>query len=108
MASQSLRFSRPHLYSQRRGGLVCGHRERPMLRVFGTKQNPGQRFWRCANYEKHEACDFFHWVDSDPEKAKLRKKVTNLKIMVKTAERMKNVVVVFALVGWVGVMFLRM
>ncbi|MED6112630.1 hypothetical protein PIB30_063307 [Stylosanthes scabra] len=105
MASQNSRSSRPHSSSQRRGGLVCGHGERSALRVSRTKQNLGRRFWGYAYYEFHQACDFFQWVDSDlgpddPEKVKLRKKVASLKIMVKRAERMKNVAVVFALVGW--------
>ncbi|MED6167800.1 hypothetical protein PIB30_006080 [Stylosanthes scabra] len=111
MASSSSRYSRPHSTSQTSGGgVVCHHGVRPVLRVARTKENHGRRFWGCAHYA--EPCEFFVWADSgleqeeENEKVKLRRKVAKLKIRVKRAERMKNVAVLFALVGWVGVMLL--
>ncbi|KAL4365585.1 hypothetical protein AHAS_Ahas07G0120800 [Arachis hypogaea] len=31
--------------------MVCGHRERPILRTSTTKDNPNRRFWGCVYYE---------------------------------------------------------
>ncbi|MED6204168.1 hypothetical protein PIB30_006584 [Stylosanthes scabra] len=89
-------------------GVVCHHGVRPVLRVARTKENHGRQFWGCAHYALQEPCEFFVWADSgleqeeENEKLKLRRKVANLKMRVKRAERMKNVAVLFALVGWVG------
>ncbi|MED6115359.1 hypothetical protein PIB30_089698 [Stylosanthes scabra] len=84
MASQSLRGSRSSRStgSAQRRGLLCSHRVPPVLRVSGTKENPGRRFWDYVYYE--EDCDFLCWADKeqlgeDPEKEKLRKKVISLK-----------------------------
>ncbi|MED6140416.1 hypothetical protein PIB30_092997 [Stylosanthes scabra] len=59
-----------------------------MLKVSRTKENPGRRFWGCANYQVKEGCNYFVWADSiyeeeDAEKVKLRKKVGSLKLKVK-------------------------
>ncbi|MED6187607.1 hypothetical protein PIB30_078029 [Stylosanthes scabra] len=85
----------------------CGHGERPVLRVYGTKENPGRRFWGFVYYEVKDECNFFRWVDpelehGDHEVGKLRKKVGSLKMKVKAAELKMKVAVVGALVGWVG------
>ncbi|MED6175653.1 hypothetical protein PIB30_080416 [Stylosanthes scabra] len=50
MASQNSgcsRSSRRNSSAQRRM-LVCDHGQPPVLRVSGTKENPGRRFWRCV------------------------------------------------------------
>ncbi|MED6223412.1 hypothetical protein PIB30_073733 [Stylosanthes scabra] len=52
MASESSRGSRASrsIGSTHRTMLLCHHGERPVLRVSGTKENPGRRFWGCVCY----------------------------------------------------------
>ncbi|MED6113588.1 hypothetical protein PIB30_072345 [Stylosanthes scabra] len=91
--------------SAQTGWLICSHGLPPVLRVSGTKENPGRRFWGCAYYGVHEHCDFFCWVDKvqiedDAAKAKLRKKVLLLKTEVRACRWRLKVVAVVGLVGW--------
>ncbi|MED6155888.1 hypothetical protein PIB30_009665 [Stylosanthes scabra] len=76
MESQRSRSSRSTTSTHRRV-VVYNHGERAVLRVSGTKENPGRRFWGCVYYEVPE---------EDAEKVRLRKKVLCLKSKVKVAE----------------------
>ncbi|MED6220501.1 hypothetical protein PIB30_045415 [Stylosanthes scabra] len=82
MASESSRGSRSSWRKAcgRSSTLLCSHGERPLLRVYGMKENPGRRFWGCAYYEEQEQ------VEEDPENAKLRKKVLFLKTELRACE----------------------
>ncbi|MED6127024.1 hypothetical protein PIB30_084111 [Stylosanthes scabra] len=102
MASHSSNSRASHCShpSSERNTLLCKHGIKPVLRVSRTKENPGRRFWDCANYQVKEGCNFFVWADSvyeeeDAKKVKLRKKVGSLKLKVKEAEmKMKAAAVV--------------
>ncbi|MED6211160.1 hypothetical protein PIB30_070994 [Stylosanthes scabra] len=90
MSSGGLRSSRSTRSAQRRG-LLWSHGLRHALRVAGTKENPGRRFWGCVYYEVQEHCDFFCWADKeqledDAENVKLRKKVLSLKTKVRACK----------------------
>ncbi|RYQ95562.1 hypothetical protein Ahy_B08g090903 [Arachis hypogaea] len=106
MTSESSRSAQSRGSAQKRG-ILCGHRERPVLRVFGTKENSGRRFWGCVYYEVNDQCQFFCWTDpesesEDPHVARLKRKVVALKADVKASEWKLKVAVVFGMVGWVG------
>ncbi|RYQ91967.1 hypothetical protein Ahy_B09g098044 isoform A [Arachis hypogaea] len=106
MASETSRSSRSSEFGQKRG-ILCGHRERPVLRVSRTKENPGCRFWDCVYYEVNDECQFFRWADpeagsEDPYIARLKRKVVALKADVKASEWKLKVAAVFCLVGWVS------
>ncbi|XP_015934633.1 uncharacterized protein LOC107460760 [Arachis duranensis] len=106
MASESSRSSRSRGSGQKRG-VLCGHGERPVLRVSGTKENPGRRFWGCVYYEVNEECQFFRWADpeagsEDPHVTRLKRKVVALKADVKASEWKLKVAAMLCLVGWVG------
>ncbi|MED6114406.1 hypothetical protein PIB30_079940 [Stylosanthes scabra] len=63
--------------------MLCSHGERPILRVFLTKDNPERRLWGCAYYD---------WADtsSEPvvsELAKLKRKAVLLNFRSIVAER---------------------
>ncbi|RYR67900.1 hypothetical protein Ahy_A03g014357 [Arachis hypogaea] len=110
MASESSRSSRTRGSGQKRG-LLCEHGERPVLRVSGMKENPGQRFWGYVYYEVKDECQFFRWADpeaetEDPQVARLKRKVVALKANVKASEWKLMVAVVLGMVGWVGCLFL--
>ncbi|MED6196735.1 hypothetical protein PIB30_050090 [Stylosanthes scabra] len=98
MASQSSHGSRSSWSnaSGRRRTLLCSHGERLVLRVSGTKENLGRRFWGCVHYDEQEK------VEEDPEKAKLRKEVIFLKIEPRHCEWRLKIAVFVALVGWIG------
>ncbi|MED6213103.1 hypothetical protein PIB30_089985 [Stylosanthes scabra] len=53
MASRSSnsRASRCSHPSSESNTLLCEHGIKPVLRVSHTKENPGRRFWGCANYQ---------------------------------------------------------
>ncbi|MED6133637.1 hypothetical protein PIB30_030032 [Stylosanthes scabra] len=98
--------------------VFCHHGERAALRVSGTKENPGRRFWGCSYYEMRRHCGFFRWVDQelpedeaeevrvrqlveeDAEKVKLRKKVLSLKSKLRTCERKLKIVSFIGMIGW--------
>ncbi|RYQ92557.1 hypothetical protein Ahy_B09g098787 [Arachis hypogaea] len=110
MASESSRSSRTRGSTQKRG-LLCGHGERPVLRISEMKDNPGRQFWGCVYYEVKEECQFFRWTDpeaetEDPQVARLKKKVVALKANVKASEWKLKVAAVLGMVGWVGCLFL--
>ncbi|MED6213868.1 hypothetical protein PIB30_097530 [Stylosanthes scabra] len=78
--SSNSRASRCSHPSSERNTLLYEHAIKPMLRVSRTKENPGRRFWGCANYQVKEGCNFFVWADSvyeeeDAEKVKLRRRL---------------------------------
>ncbi|MED6211743.1 hypothetical protein PIB30_076585 [Stylosanthes scabra] len=109
MASQSSRGSRSSWSnaSTRRRTIVCSHGDKAVLRVFGTKENTGRRFWGCPHYDVGGECEFFCWADQeqenvqeDPENAKLRRKVLFLKTELRAYEWRLKTVVLVALVGW--------
>ncbi|MED6138895.1 hypothetical protein PIB30_078822 [Stylosanthes scabra] len=86
--------------------MVCSHGDKAVLRVSGTKENPGRRFWGLSPLRCGE-CDFFCWanqeqenVQEDPEKAKLRRKVLFLKIELRAFEWRLKTAVLVALIGW--------
>ncbi|XP_016173512.1 uncharacterized protein LOC107616021 [Arachis ipaensis] len=106
MASESSRSSRSRGSAQKRG-ILCGHGERPVLRVSGTKENPGRRFWGCVYYEVNDECHFFRWAipeagSEDPHVVRLKRKVVVLKADMKACEWKLKVAAVFGMVGWVG------
>ncbi|RYR04303.1 uncharacterized protein LOC107647199 [Arachis ipaensis] len=110
MASQSSRSCRVHSPGKE---LVCGHRERPILRTSTTKDNLGRRFWGCVYYEVQDACDFFRWADpeaggaqQDTEIARSRRKLTSLKARLKDVELKLRIVATLGIVGWIGFLFL--
>ncbi|MED6156869.1 hypothetical protein PIB30_018441 [Stylosanthes scabra] len=103
MASESSRGSRASrsTASTQRRVLSCHHGEKAVLRVSGTKENPGRRFWVCVRY----ACGFFEWADQeqeeeDLEKARLRKKVSSLKSRLRACELRLKIAVFVGMVGW--------
>ncbi|MED6212936.1 hypothetical protein PIB30_088263 [Stylosanthes scabra] len=110
-SSRSFRASRSSASGHRRPILLCHHGEPAVFKVFGTKENPGRRFWGCVRCKVHEECGFFCWADQeqameDPEKVKLRKKVVTLKSKLKVVEGKLKIVVFIGLVGWLGVIWL--
>ncbi|QHO08541.1 uncharacterized protein DS421_14g473550 [Arachis hypogaea] len=105
MAAESSRSCRSRSSAQKRE-LVCGHGERPVLRISGTKNNPGRRFWGCVYYEIQEECDFFQWTDpeaesEDPHVARMKRKVATLKAKVRDIEWKFKVAAVLGILGWV-------
>ncbi|RYR35531.1 hypothetical protein Ahy_A10g050682 [Arachis hypogaea] len=87
MATESSRSSRSRSSAQKRE-LLCGHGERLVLRISGTKNNPGRRFWGCVYYEIKEEYEFFRWADpevdsEDPQVARMKRKVMALKAKVR-------------------------
>ncbi|MED6112242.1 hypothetical protein PIB30_059902 [Stylosanthes scabra] len=103
MLSQTSRRSQS---SSQRRPFLCEHGEPSVLRVSGTKDNPGRRFWGCRYYQVQDGCNFFCWADPPQEYgreeiAKLKKKVGTLKLRVKIAEWRLKVALVGGLVGWV-------
>ncbi|RYR65097.1 hypothetical protein Ahy_A03g011089 [Arachis hypogaea] len=106
IASESSRSSRRRGSAQKKG-ILCGHGERPVLRVFGTKENPGRRFWGCVYYEVNDESEIFRWTDpeagsEDLHVARLKRKVVDLKADVKTSEWKLKVAAVLGMVGWVA------
>ncbi|MED6107790.1 hypothetical protein PIB30_017493 [Stylosanthes scabra] len=97
MASQSSRGSRSGRSSgsAQKGWLVCWCGLPPMLKVSGTKENSGRRFWGCPYY----GADKVH-VEDDAEKTKLRKKVLLLKTEARSCRWRLKVVAVVGLLGW--------
>ncbi|RYQ87053.1 hypothetical protein Ahy_B09g094542 [Arachis hypogaea] len=90
MALESSRSSRSRSSAQKME-LLCGHGERPVLRISGTKNNPDQRFWGCVYYDIKEECQFFRWAYpeaeiEDPQVARLKRKVAALKAKVRDFE----------------------
>ncbi|MED6176119.1 hypothetical protein PIB30_084849, partial [Stylosanthes scabra] len=53
MASQSSHGSRSSWgnSSARRRTMACSHGDKAVLKVSGTKENPGRRFWGCPHYD---------------------------------------------------------
>ncbi|MED6224194.1 hypothetical protein PIB30_081559 [Stylosanthes scabra] len=121
-ASGSSRTTRRITSSANRMALVCHHGKPPVLRVSGTMENPGRRFWGCAYYDVRwvrRECDFFQWADrrvedeqvvvaEDQEKAKLRRKVVALKVKLRAMERKMKISWFVGLVGWLGFLGLWM
>ncbi|MED6173903.1 hypothetical protein PIB30_064079 [Stylosanthes scabra] len=108
MSSQTSRRSQS---SSQRRSFLCDHGEPSVLRVSGTKDNPGRRFWGCRYYQV--SLSFLPDNHFDPpqedgcdEIAKLKKKVGTLKLRVKTAEWRLKVALVVGLVGWVSLLSL--
>ncbi|QHN87181.1 uncharacterized protein DS421_16g552810 [Arachis hypogaea] len=106
MAAQSSTSSRSRSLSHGRL-LLCSHSEKPVLRMSGTKENPGHRFWGCVYFEVQQGCNFFRWADPETEVehieiARIRKKVSMLKSRTKAAEWKLKVAVVLGCLGWVG------
>ncbi|MED6163773.1 hypothetical protein PIB30_083294 [Stylosanthes scabra] len=112
-SSTSSRTTRRTTSRAQRRTLVCHHGKPLVLRVSGTKENPGRQFWGCAYYDVQEECDFFQWpdrwveeeqveVEEDQEKAKLRKKVVALKAKLKAMEGQIKISWFLGLVGWLG------
>ncbi|MED6218896.1 hypothetical protein PIB30_030787 [Stylosanthes scabra] len=107
MASESScgsRASRSTVSTQRKV-LSCHHGEKAVLRVSGTKENPGRRFWGCVRYAVREQCGFFEWADQeqeeeDLEKARLRKKVSSMKSRLRACELRLKITVFVGMVGW--------
>ncbi|XP_025617957.1 uncharacterized protein [Arachis hypogaea] len=96
--------------SAQKKGLLCGHVERPVLRVSETKENSGRQFWGYVYYEVKDECQFFRWADpeaesEDPHVARLKRKVVVLKADVKASEWKLKVAAVLGMVGWVGCLF---
>ncbi|XP_015941649.1 uncharacterized protein LOC107467126 [Arachis duranensis] len=109
MASESSRSSRTRGSAQKRG-ILCGHGERPVLRVSGTKENSCRRFWSCVYYEVKDECQFFCWVDpeaesKDPYVARLKRKVVALKADMKASEWKLKVAAMLGMVDWDGCLF---
>ncbi|MED6110066.1 hypothetical protein PIB30_039511 [Stylosanthes scabra] len=52
MASQSSVSSQSRRLDVHSRGLFCEHRDKAVLRVVKTKENPGRKFWGCVHYEK--------------------------------------------------------
>ncbi|MED6155833.1 hypothetical protein PIB30_009041 [Stylosanthes scabra] len=85
--------------------LLCHHGEVAVLRVSGTKENSGRRFWGCVRYEVKEQCGFFVWADrvqaeEDAEKARMRK-VCCLKSRLRACERRLKIAVLVTMFGWI-------
>ncbi|RYR44499.1 hypothetical protein Ahy_A08g040827 [Arachis hypogaea] len=109
MAGESSRSCRSRSSAQKRE-LVYRHGERPVLRVLGTRNNSGRRFWGCVYYEIQEECDFFRWADpeadsDDPHVARMKRKVGALKAKVRDIKWKFNVAAMLGIFGWV-VLFL--
>ncbi|MED6194813.1 hypothetical protein PIB30_032025 [Stylosanthes scabra] len=107
MVSESWRGSR----SSRSTGstqrmLLCHHGIESVLRVSGTKENPGKRFWGCVRYAVvKEQYEFFEWADKvqaeeDAEKERMRKKVSSLKTRLRACEMRLQITVFVAMFGW--------
>ncbi|QHN99396.1 uncharacterized protein DS421_13g397470 [Arachis hypogaea] len=101
MAAESSRSCQSRSSAPKRE-LVCRHGERPVLRVSGTRNNPGQRFWGCVYYEE---CDFFRWTDpktdsDDPHVARMKRKVAAMKAKVRDVEWKFKVAAVLGIFGW--------
>ncbi|XP_057747349.1 uncharacterized protein LOC130966551 [Arachis stenosperma] len=110
MAARSSTSSRIPSSSQGRL-LLCSHGEKPVLRISGTKENPGRRFWGCVYFEVQEGCNFFHWADPDTEVeyseiARLRKKLSMMKSRTKVAEWKLKFVAVLGFFGYILLLFL--
>ncbi|MED6167984.1 hypothetical protein PIB30_008009 [Stylosanthes scabra] len=78
--------------------LLCHHGEEPVLRVSGTTENSGRRFWGCVRY----VCDFFEWADKlqaeeDLKKTRMRKKVSSLKTRLRACEMRLKIAVFFGM-----------
>ncbi|XP_015959431.1 uncharacterized protein LOC107483319 [Arachis duranensis] len=90
MAAQSSCSSRSRSSSHSRL-LLCSHGEKSVLRISGTKENLGRRFWGCVYFEVQQGYNFFHWADPETEVehseiARIRKKVSMLKSRMKAVE----------------------
>ncbi|QHO13241.1 uncharacterized protein LOC107641228 [Arachis ipaensis] len=90
MAAESSRSSQSRSSAQKRE-LLCGHGERPVLKISGTKNNPRRGFWGCVYYEIKEECEFFRWADPEaesenPQVARMKRKVAALKTKVRDIE----------------------
>ncbi|RYR72083.1 hypothetical protein Ahy_A02g006282 isoform B [Arachis hypogaea] len=106
MAAQSSTSSRSRASSHGRL-LLCSYGEKPVLRISGTKENPGCRFWGCVYFEVQQGCNFFRWADPETEVehsevARIRKKLSMMKSRTKAAEWKLKVVAVLGFFGWVG------
>ncbi|XP_057760885.1 uncharacterized protein LOC130981305 [Arachis stenosperma] len=104
MATESSRSCQSRSSAQKRE-LVCRHGERPVLRVSGTRNNPGRRFWGCVYYEIQEECDIFRWVDpetdsDDPHVARMKRKVAAMKAKVRDNEWKFKVAAVLGIFGF--------
>ncbi|RYR22147.1 hypothetical protein Ahy_B03g067426 [Arachis hypogaea] len=102
MAARSSTSFRSRALSQGRL-LLCSHGEKPVLRISGTKKNPGRRFWGCVQ----EGYNFFRWADPETEVehseiARIRKKLSMMKSRTKAAEWKLKFVAVLGFFGWVG------
>ncbi|MED6116122.1 hypothetical protein PIB30_097124 [Stylosanthes scabra] len=107
MDSQSSRASRSNRSSgsAQKEWLICWCGVPPVLKVSGTNEHPGRRFWGCPYYGVQEHCGYFRWADKvqvedDVEKAKWRKKVLLLKSDVRSCRWRLKVVAVVGLLGW--------
>ncbi|QHO22748.1 DNA-(apurinic or apyrimidinic site) lyase [Arachis hypogaea] len=104
MAAESSRSCQSRSSAPKRE-LVCRHGERPVLRVSGTRNNPGRRFWGCVYYEIQEECDFFRWADpeadsDDPHVARMKRKVAAMKAKVRDVEWKFKVAAGLGIFGW--------
>ncbi|QHO14492.1 uncharacterized protein LOC107641574 [Arachis ipaensis] len=87
--------------------LLCSHGEKPVLRISGTKENPGRRFWGYVYFEVQQGCNFFRWADPETEVehsevVRIRKKLSMMKSRTKMAEWKLKVIAVLGFFGWVG------
>ncbi|MED6147970.1 hypothetical protein PIB30_048772 [Stylosanthes scabra] len=99
MASLSFITSRSCRSNAQRRDLLCGHGQRPVLRVSNTKENTGRIFWGSVYYEIQAECDFFRWADTesgqeDLEISRLKRKVSSLKSRIKVTEWKIKIIVV--------------
>ncbi|MED6159554.1 hypothetical protein PIB30_043266 [Stylosanthes scabra] len=83
--------------------LLCHHGVEPVLRVSGTKENPGRRFCGCVRYI--EQCEFLEWADKlqaeeDSEKARMRKKMSSLKTRLRACEMRLKIAIFVGMFGW--------
>ncbi|RYR04901.1 hypothetical protein Ahy_B06g084713 [Arachis hypogaea] len=108
MAAQSSTSSRSRSLSHGRL-LLCSHSEKPVLRMSGTKENPGDGMEsdHGGYVQVQQGCNFFRWADPETEVehieiARIRKKVSMLKSRTKAAEWKLKVAVVLGCLGWVG------
>ncbi|QHO00686.1 uncharacterized protein DS421_13g408550 [Arachis hypogaea] len=105
MAAESSRSCQSRSSAQKRE-LVCRHGERPVLRVSGTRNNPGRRFWGVSTMRSiQEECDFFRWADpeadsDDPHVARMKRKVVAMKAKVRDIEWKFKVAAVLEIFGW--------
>ncbi|RYR72084.1 hypothetical protein Ahy_A02g006282 isoform A [Arachis hypogaea] len=106
MAAQSSTSSRSRASSHGRL-LLCSYGEKPVLRISGTKENPGCRFWGCVYFEVQQGCNFFRWADPETEVehsevARIRKKLSMMKSRTKAAEWKLKVYSAVVIVGELG------